>query len=497
MTTPQPERQQYPRRWAALFTLLAAAFMNMIDVSIVNVALPRLQDGLGATSSQIEWVVAGYVLAFALALLPFGRLGDRIGRKPMFMAGVAGFTLFSTLCGLAPSAGILIVSRVLQGFTAAMMMPQVLAIAQVMFEPRERAFAFSFFGLTAGLGSVTGPLVGGLLIGADFYGLDWRPIFLVNIPVGIGILIAARILVPATEAHPNLRNDWGGMALAGLAILFVIFPLIEGHTLGWPAWTFVMMAAGVLAAGLFAFYERHRARRDLSQLLPHSLLVNGNFLLGGAMVLIFFSGSMGVFLFLTIFLQQGFGFTPLQAGLTIMPFPIGVLLTSLANGRIGARWPRQRVAIGSLILLAGMLYLRLTVGAVGDEVDHWLFVPPLLMSGIGMGLSIAPLMQTALSSVPPRDAGSGSGALQSVQQLGAAFGIAIAGQIFFSTLAGNVAHGATPHAAFVSGLSASLIYSLAAFLAVAVLVSFLKPPVIHEAGGSGAQSLARPTAVEL
>lgn len=479
----------YPRRWAALFILLAAAFMNMVDVSIVNVALPRLQASLGASSSEIEWVVAAYVLAFALALLPFGRLGDQIGRKRMFMTGVAGFTFFSALCGLAPTTEVLIGARILQGLTGAMMMPQVLAIAQSMFPPEERAHAFSFFGLTAGLGSVTGPLLGGLLIGGDFFGLDWRPIFLVNIPIGIAVLLGARAIVPATERHPNLTNDWGGIAIAAISILLVIFPLIEGHTLGWPLWTFAMLAAGLVGVALFALYERSRAARGLSQLLPASLLANGNFVLGGGMVLIFFSGSMAVFLFLAIFLQQGFGFTPLMAGLTTMPFPVGVLVASILNGRIGRRWHRQRIATGALILLCGMSWLRFVVQGVGDAVDHWQFLPPLLLSGLGMGIAIAPLMQVALASVEPRDAGSGAGSLQSFQQLGSAFGIAIAGQIFFSSLTGGFASGAGPHPAFIGALSAALVYSLCSFLTVAVLVLFLKRPVRPAAEPQAAQPI--------
>lgn len=490
MTAPD---DAYPRRWAALFTLLAAAFMNMIDVSIVNVALPRLQTSLGASSSQIEWVVAGYVLAFALALLPFGRLGDQVGRKRMFMAGVFGFTLFSALCGLAPTVEVLMGARVLQGITGAMMTPQVLAIAQVMFPPKERAHAFSFFGLTAGLGSVAGPLLGGLLIGGDLFGLDWRPIFLVNVPIGIAVLVVGARLVPETPRHPSLSNDWGGIAIASAAILLVIFPLIEGHTLGWPRWTFAMIAAGLVAAGLFVLYERTRAARDLSQLLPASLLANGNFVLGGGMIMIFFSGAMSIFLFLAIFLQQGFGFTPLQAGLATVPFPAGVLITSILNGRIGSRWHRQRVAIGSLILLGGVLYLRGIVQDTGEAVDHWRLLLPLFIAGSGMGVAISPLMQTALAGVLTRDAGSGAGALQSFQQLGSAFGIAIAGQIFFSTLSGGFASGVAPHGAFVGALAAALIYSLCAFLAVAALVMFLKPPAGHVAAGAARQ----PVAVEL
>ena len=483
----------YPRRWAALAILLAASFMNMVDVSIVNVALPRLQQSLAATSSEIEWVVASYVLAFALALLPFGRLGDRIGRKRIFMAGVAGFTLFSALCGLAPSVEVLIGARIAQGITGAMMMPQVLAIAQVMFPPQERAHAFSFFGLTAGLGSVAGPLIGGLLIGGDLFGLDWRPIFLVNIPVGIAVLLAARAILPATDRHPNLSNDWGGIAIAAASILLVIFPLIEGHMLGWPRWTFAMIAAGFAGAGLFVFYERRRAARDLSQLLPASLFSNANFVLGGGMVLVFFSGSMAVFLFLAIFLQQGFGFTPLQAGLTTVPFPVGVLVASFLNGRLGSRWHRQRIAAGALVLLAGMSWLRLVVQGVGEAVDHWQLLPPLFVSGLGMGIAIAPLMQTALAGVAPRDAGSGAGALQSLQQLGSAFGIAIAGQVFFSSLAAGFAAGAAPHPAFTGALAAALLYSIGSFFLVALLVVFLKPPHYF---GTTPQETSRPVPVE-
>ena len=239
----------YPRRWPALATLLLAGFMNLIDITIVNVALPRLQVSLGATSTEIEWVVAAYVLAFALGLLPFGRLGDVIGRKRMFLIGIGLFTLFSAFCGLAPSMDMLIAARVLQGLAGAMMMPQVLAITQVMFPPRERGFAFSLFGLSAGLASVAGPLAGGLLIGADLFGLDWRPIFLVNIPVGMLAVIAGRALIPALPPHPNLTVDFGGVVIAGLSTLLLVFPLIEGHSFGWPAWTFVMIAAALVGVG--------------------------------------------------------------------------------------------------------------------------------------------------------------------------------------------------------------------------------------------------------
>ena len=255
---PAAEETAYPNRWPALFVLLLAGFMNLIDVTIVNVALPRLQAGLDATSSEIEWVIAAYVLAFALGLLPFGRLGDQVGRRRMFVAGVSLFTLFSAACGLAPTMNTLIVARALQGFAGAMMMPQVLAIVQVIFPPKERPQAFSLFGLSAGLASVAGPLTGGLLIGADLFGLDWRPIFLVNIPVGIFTVIAALALVPSMKGHAGIRHDFGGILIAGLSIVLLIFPLIEGHGYGWPAWTFVMIGMAAVGFLLFFLYESAR-----------------------------------------------------------------------------------------------------------------------------------------------------------------------------------------------------------------------------------------------
>jgi len=492
MKAPASAAEAHPRRWFALGILLLAAFMNLVDLSIVNVALPSMQANMGATSAQIEWVAAAYVLAFALGLLPFGRLGDRIGRKRMFLLGVSGFTLFSLLCGMAPTMNMLIVARVLQGLAGAMMIPQVLALAQVMFPPQERALAFSLFGLSAGLASVAGPLAGGLLINADLFGLDWRPIFLVNLPIGLFAVIAASLVVPATGANPDLRNDWGGMLIAGLSVFLLVFPLIEGHSYGWPAWTFVMVAIAIAGFVAFFLYERRRARKGASELLPVALLANGNFLLGSTMTIVFFSGVSGFFLVLALFLQSGFGFTPLQSGLTTTPFPVGVLIASAVSGRLGLRWSRQRIALGALCLVAGMLILRTIVSRTGNAVDHWDLVIPLLICGFGLGVGISPMFQTVLSGVPPRDAGSGSGALQSFQQIGSAVGIAITGQIFFSRLAARLAEGAGQHPAFINSLEGALVYEVLAFLVVAGLVLFLKAPAAGAQPGRGGPQAPRP-----
>jgi EmrB/QacA subfamily drug resistance transporter len=466
-----------PDRWVAMFVLLIASFMNMIDVTIVNVATPRLQNSFHATSSQIEWVVAAYILVFALGLLPFGRLGDIYGRRRIFLIGVAVFTLGSLLCGLAPSMGGLIAARVVQGFGGAMMIPQTLAIAQVVFPPHERAAAFSLFGLVAGLAAVTGPVAGGLLIDADFYGLDWRPIFLINIPIGALAILGALRFIPRIPGAPQLRLDWGGVALASLTILLLIFPLIEGREAGWPAWVFAMLVAAIPAAVLFVLWERRQEARGLPELLPVRLMTNRNFLIGTAMATMLFSGVPGFFLVLAIYLQSGNGLEPLQSGLTTVPFSVGVLVASAVSGRLGMRWPRRRITVGALMLATTMIWLRFVVEGVVPPLDRWQFLPPLFLGGLGLGIAIGPMFQTVLANVPPRDAGSGSGALQSLQQIGGALGVALMGQIFFSRLAEGLQAGGDKLPVFAHALTGALLYNTAAFLVIAGIVRLLPRPV--------------------
>ena len=490
------EAPPYPRRWIALAVLLLASFMNLMDVTIVNVALPSMQANLGATSSQIEWVVAAYVLAFALGLLPFGRLGDVVGRRGMFIIGVSLFTLASAICGLAPSIEWLIAARVLQGLAGAAMTPQVLSIAQVIFPLRERGLAFSFFGLASGLAAVAGPIIGGSLIAGDFYGLDWRPIFLVNVPFGIFAAVAAWLLIARIPAHSQLRNDFVGILLFGLAILAIVFPLVEGRSYGWPAWAFGLLVVGLLGLVVFYLWERRRERRGEAALLPVKLLANRNFAIGIVMATIFFSGVPGFFMIIAIFLQVGFGLTPLESGLTVTPFSVGVLVASFISGRLGGRYLSWRVAIGSLLLAAGMLYTRYIIGTVGTVVDHWALLPPLLISGIGLGIGISGLFQTVLLGVPHRDAGSASGSIQAFQQVGGALGVALVGEIFFTWLEHARDWGATSKSdAFVHAAQAATVYEIFAFLSVAVLVLFLKKvPQPQPARGAGAPAAGAPPA---
>lgn len=480
-----------PRRWPALFILLIANFMNLIDVTIVNVALPSMRTGLGATDSQIEWVVAAFVLAFALGLLPFGRLGDIVGRTHMFLWGVAGFTLASALCGLAPNIEFLIAARVIQGLCGAMMTPQVLAIATVTFPPHERGQAFSLFGLSAGLASVCGPILGGILISAHIFGLDWQPIFLVNVPIGIAALIAGWFMIPRLPGHAEIKNDYVGILLFGLSILFVVFPIIEGRAYDWPVWSFVMAAAGVVGLGLFVLWTRMQAKLNKPQLLNFHLITNRDFMFGAFVITVFASGIPGMFMVISIMLQSGFGFTPLESGLTNTPFSVGVLIASLIAGKFGARYLRARLAASGALLAFGIGWLHFIIAGTVDTIDHWTFLPPLLLAGIGLGLGFSSLFQLVLSNVPPRDAGAGSGALQAFQQVGGALGVAIVGEMFFGSMATGFAAGNAPHAVFAESASFALFYQIGSFLLVLLMVPFFK-----KGGGQGHQTTVRPVHIE-
>ncbi len=465
-----------PGRWIAMGAILIASFMNLIDVTIVNVAIPSLQSAFAATDSQIEWVVAVYILTFALLLLPMGRLGDVIGRRRMFIAGIVVFTVASALCGLAGSVTGLVVSRVLQGVGGAMMIPQTLALVPVLFPPHERGKAFALFGISAGLASVTGPILGGTLIGADLFGLGWRPIFLVNVPFGILAVLATLRYVPNLAGARELRLDFGGVALAALALLLFLFPLIEGRQIGWPWWCFAMMAAALPVAWAFLRWERARAAAGAAQLLPASLLGNRNYMIGCGLVMLQFGGMPGLFFTLAITLQVGYGLSALDSGLTTVPFPVGVMLASTLSGRLGSRWPRERIAVGGVLLALGMIALRFGVPVGGADLSRWALMPGLLIAGLGLGTAVSPLFQTVLSNVEGRDTGSASGAVQAFQQVGGALGLAVVGEMFFSRAMGLVRTGTPQAEAFADGLRFALLAVIVVFGALAAFVWRLPAP---------------------
>ena len=428
-----------PRRWVALAVVLIAGFMQLVDISIVNVAIPSIQRDLDATYADIQWVLAGYQLAFAVMLITGGRLGDIFGRKRLFMIGMAGFTLASALCGLAQTPDMLIASRILQGLFGAIMFPQVLSIIQVTFPPQERATAFGLFGATIGLATITGPLVGGLLIQADLFGLEWRPIFLVNLPIGIAALaVAARFLVES-KAPRALRLDPVGVVVVTAGLLLLVYPLVQGRDLGWPPWTFLSMAASVPVLAGFAVYERYKKALDGSPLVDMDLFRQRSFVPGLLLAGIFFMGIPAFFLTFSLWLQIGLGFSALHAGLTGAPFAVGSALASAASVRLVPVLGRRILSAGSLLLVAGMVALMWTVDRYGGAVTSWQLLPALLLCGLGLGSVIAPLVNVVLAGIRAQDAGSASGVLTTVQQIGGAVGVALIGVVFFGLLGSQAA----------------------------------------------------------
>jgi EmrB/QacA subfamily drug resistance transporter len=428
-----------PRRWVALAVVLTAGFMQLVDISIVNVAIPSIQRDLDATYSQIQWVLAGYQLAFAVTLITGGRLGDIFGRKRLFMLGMTGFTLASALCGLAQSPGMLIGSRVFQGLMGAIMFPQVLSVIQVTFPSRERGTALGIFGATIGLATITGPLVGGLLIEADLFGLEWRPIFLVNVPIGVAALIAAARFLQESKAPQALRLDPVGVAIVSAGLLLLVYPLVQGRDLDWPLWTFLSMAAAVPVLGVFALWERRKKAADGSPLVDMALFRQRAFVAGLLVAGIFFMGIPAFFLVLTIWLQIGLGFSALHAGVTGVPFAVGSALASGASVRLAPRLGRRILSVGTLLLVAGMLGLIWTVDRYGPDTHSWQLIPALAVCGLGLGSVIAPLVNIVLAGIRRQDAGSASGVLTTVQQVGGAIGVAVIGVIFFGLLGSHAA----------------------------------------------------------
>jgi EmrB/QacA subfamily drug resistance transporter len=423
-----------PRRWIALFVVLVATFMVLLDISIVNVAIPSIQRDLNASFGQIQLVLALYQLAYAVVLITGGRLGDIYGRKLLFMIGMSGFVIASALCGFAQSPEMLIGSRILQGLAASLMYPQVLSAIQVLFPPRERASAFAAFGAVIGLATIAGPLLGGILIQANFFGLDWRPIFLVNVPIGAGALVAAWFLLRESRSPTAPRLDLAGVVIVSLGLFLLVWPLVEGRDAGWPGWTFVSLAAALPVLAAFIWFERGQNARQASPLLVFSLFHNRAFDVGALVTFLFIAGLPAFFLTFSIFVQIGLGYSALHTGLTTLPFSIGSFFASFASARLSAQLGRNVLLIGNALLLLGMVLLLLTVHLAGTDLLGTQLIPAFLIAGLGLGAVIAPLVNVILGGVDPRDAGSASGFLTTIQQVAGAVGVAVIGVIFFGLL---------------------------------------------------------------
>ncbi|MFK0193381.1 MFS transporter [Kitasatospora sp. NPDC090308] len=461
-----PAAEPYRWRWLILVAMLVAEIMDLLDASIVNVAGPALEDALGATSAGLQWVIGGYALTLGAGLVLGGRLGDRHGRRRMFLIGLAAFTAASLLCALAPTIETLIVFRLLQGAAGAMLLPQGLGLLRENFSGPELTKVFAVFGPVLGLGGIIGPVLGGFLVEGDFFGLGWRSVFLVNLPVGAAALVVAARFVPRKPGDRTVRVDVTGAALVAASCALLVLPLNQGQEDGWPLWTWLCMAASVAGFALFAVQQRRTAATGREPLITPGLLRKPAFTVGLGGIALFFGGLVGAQLVLTLFLQIGRHFTAGDAGLGNLPLAVGTAVGGAVSGAFLAdRIGRKVLQLGPLVQLAGAAVLWCELdGLAPDSFSIWDIVPGVALAGIGAGMVIAALFSFILAAVDDDEIGSASGVLSAVQAVGGSTGVAVFGSVFFAL---------AETGDFVGGFHRALIVQavlLAAFLAITFLL---------------------------
>ena len=439
-----------------VFILLAGAFLPIADFFIVNVALPTIDTDLHAGSAALEYVVAIYGVAYAAILVLGGRLGDRYGRHTLFQVGLAGFILASLACGLAPTIEFLVAARLVQGLAAAALVPQVLATVHATLDGERRVRALALYGATSGIAAVVGQLVGGLLVSADVLGLSWRPIFLVNVPLGIAVLLISRVVVPANKSPRPIHPDLVGTALFAATLAALLVPLSEGQSSGWPGWTWAVLAVAVALAILTITHSRRTERAGRVPLLPPSLLKLPSMWKGLSMVALFSIG-FGTFMFVfALMLQEGLGLSALDSGLTILPMAVVFFLGSISSARIIARFGRAALAIGGLVQAVGLVLLITMVATSWPHVHTAELALPLVLVGGGQSMLFSGLFRVVLTDVPTDSAGVGGGVLITVQQSCLALGVASLGSLYLA-----VAPTSTPLAfGLAVGIQAAIILVL-------------------------------------
>lgn len=452
MSSPEPD----PRRWRAFVVTLAGGFLVLLDVTIVTVAVPSIQRGLGASDSGVQWVVSGYPLMFGLTLVAAGRLGDALGRRRMYLIALSGFVLTSALCGAAPTLEFLIVSRLLQGIAAGSITPQNAGLVQDLFQGAERGKAFGMLGGTIGLSTALGPLVGGSILDAFGEPDGWRWVFFVNVPVGLLTLLLAARLVPKVARRAGRSDiDLLGMALLGLTVLCVLFPVVQSESGGlrrfW--WSFLL---AIPLGYAFLRWERRRVAEERAPLLDTRLFTEVRGYPSGTLITsVYFAGFSGIWLTFALFLQTGLGFSPLESGLTVAPFSVGSAVSAVIAGRLVARWGRRVTVFGLSTVALGLGVVAVLIRFVPSEHTAVAILVPMLVAGIGGGAVISPNNTMTLSNVPNRMAGVAAGVIQTGQRMGNAFGTAMLAAIF---------HAAASGGHFAAGMSLSLVCAVVLIL---------------------------------
>ena len=461
----------YPWRWLAAVVMIVGALMDMIDVTIVNVALPTIRHDLNASATQLEWVVSGYMLAFAAGLIISGNLGDLVGHKRVFLLGVGLFGLASLGAGLSASGAELIAARVVQGAAAAAMTPQVLATFRAIFAAGERGKAFGIYGAMLGFASAVGLVLGGVLTEANLFGWSWRSVFFVNVPVAACTLIAGLRLVPETKDPAARRPNLPAAALLASSLVAIVYPLLEGRQLGWPAWVWLLLGAGVAGLATVGVLEQRRQGRSAAPLLRPGLFRIPAFAAGLGVQLAFAAGMQGFFLAFALWLQAGEQFSPLKAGLTAVAFSVGSFIGAPVAVPLAQRYGRRILAVGAAGMVAGILGVALAAPHVGLDGSPWPIVPGLAVAGAGLALLVVPLVNVVLAAVPVEVAGGASGLFSTAQQLGGALGVAVLGTVFFGYADGHSLQAALIHTAP---------YAMGAFALCGILSMLLPRTAVSE-----------------
>ncbi|MEV0371187.1 MFS transporter [Streptomyces sp. NPDC050636] len=488
LALPSTEQQATPTPpaaapWRALTVVLVGAFMAVLDTFIVLVAAPAIQAGLHASDADIQLVLAGYQLTYAIALIAGARLGDRYGRKRLFLTGMALFTLSSVACALAPDPGSLIAARLVQGLGAAAMFPQVFAMIQVLIPAGQRPRAFGALGAVIGMATIAGQLLGGVLIATDFsaaggllgalvpdaVGSSWRPVFWVNLPIGLATLLLAARFVPESRAPEARRLDLPGAVVLTAALFLLVVPLVEGRTYGWPLWTWLSLAGSALACAAFAVVERRVDASGGTPLVRLRLLRERPFAVGMALVVLTYAGINSFFLILSLTLQDGLGMDALGAGLVYTPLAVAFFAASLVAGRL-TRFGRRVLQAGGLIGGLGYLATIVLVMHAGSALTAWSLAPTLVLIGVGNGLLVTPLLNAVLSNVGPKEVGMASGVLSTGQQVGGAVGVALVGVLYYNALGGAAHHDIR---AYNHALTSALLFNLALAATVSTLLPLL------------------------
>ena len=480
------------RQWLGFFAILAAILLNLLDSTIVNVAAPAIRAELGGSYSGLQWIAAGYTLALAVGLLTGGRLGDMYGRRRILLIGVIGFVATSIMCAAAPSIGLLIVARVLQGLFGAVMIPQGFGLIRDLFPPQQISKAFAALGPVIGLSTIVGPIVAGLLVDADILGLGWRAIFAINVPLGAFSIVAGRIALPSTNtATARLRQlDVRGIVMAGAGVFLLVFPLVQGRELGWPVWSLAMLVASVPVLAAFARYQLRRRERGATPLVELSVFAKRSYASGVAFVVVFFGAVVGFSLATSLFLQLGLGYSPTRASLTMAAWAVGAFLGSGFSATMMAKLGRRILHIGLATMAVSMVALYAVFSYAGTSVGAGQLTVPLMVFGVGMGMIFVPIFDIIMGDVEDREVGSASGLLESIQQLGASLGVAVLGTVFFGVAGSANERGLLDAASSVH--AAGLVVLLALGLTAAAFgLVYLLP---HKARGHAPEAVAETSA---